>query len=425
MRSLLILLALGLSVQDVPVRDLIQKLEDDRADAREKAQKDLVALGDAAVPALREILESTRSSGELKLRAAAVIKEIDLAAKAAKVYREFKPLSITATDRTLREVLDEVARLAEVKIDPATVDGAAKVSIDAKDDTLFEVLDQLCRDQSERTWEALEDGSIRMSRDRHVSAPAVYGGPFRVRIQSMNAQRNNDFKAARTVVMTVTLQADWDKRLKPSKVVDIDLTRAVDDQGTALDIKAFDGNMVFRGGPGVQLRVGVGMAMDSMDNTRSFMFSNVSPTAASIELEGTARYTFPLDQREIKFEKPGVTETREVGDTTIRLNRAGNPENWTLSFHRAPSAAATGWGRTIAQRFDSDSFVVVDQDGGEFPVTMRPQNRGRLQPEETGVWYQAFVQRNGGKALKEVRFRFVDQTLVKAMPFKFTGLALP
>ncbi|RPH48258.1 MAG: hypothetical protein EHM91_04565 [Planctomycetota bacterium] len=424
MRSLLMLLAVGFFAQDAPVRDLIQNLEDDRADAREKAQKDLVALGDAAVPALREILESTRSSGELKLRAAAVLKEIDLSAKAAKVYREFKRLSITATDRTLREVLDEVARRAEVKIDPATVDGAAKVSIDAKDDTLFEVLDQLCRDQAERTWEALEDGSIRMSRDRHVNALAVYGGPFRVRIQSMNTQRNNDFKA-RTVVMTVSIQADWDKRLKPSKIVEIDLTRAVDDQGTALDIKTFDGNMVFRGGPGVQLRVGVGMAMDALDNTRSFMFSNVNPAAAAIELEGTARYTFPLDQREIKFEKPGATETRDVGDTTIRLNRTGNPENWTLSFHRAPSAAATGWGRTIAQRFDPDSFVVVDQDGTEFPGVLRSQNRGRQVSEEMGVWFQGFVQRTPGKTIKEVRFRFVDQTLVKSVPFKFTAVPLP
>jgi hypothetical protein len=270
----------------------------------------------------------------------------------------------------------------------------------------------------------MDDGSIRLTRERHVPMPAVYGGPFRVRVQSMNAQRNNDFKA-RTVVTTVTLQGDWDRRLKPSKIVEIELTRAVDDQGTALEIKAYDGNMVFRGGPGVQLRVGVGMAMDALDNTRSFMFPNVNPAATAVELEGTARFTFPLDQREIKFEKPGATETREVGDTTIRLTRAGTPENWTLSFHRAPSSTTSGWGRTIAQRFDADSFVVVDQDGTEFPAMMRAQNRGRLMTEETGVWFQGFVQRAAGKAIKEVRFRFVDQTLVKSVPFKFTGLALP
>jgi hypothetical protein len=424
MRTLTAILVLGLLAQDGPVRELIQKLEDDSVDVREKAQKDLAARGDAALPALREILESTTASGELKLRAAAVIRDIDLAAKAAKVYREFKKITLNAADRTLREILDEVGRQAEVKIESTAVDNGAKVTLDAKDDTLYDVLDQICRDQAERTWEALDDGSIRMNRERHVTAPAVYSGPFRVRVQSMNAQRNNDFKA-RTVMTTVSIQADWDKRLKPSKIVEIELAKAVDSDGTTLEIQAYDGNMVFRGGPGVQLRVGVGMAVDAFDNTRSFMFRNVSPTAGSVDLEGTARYSFPLDQREIKFEKPAATETKEIGDTTIRLSRVGNPENWSLSFHKAPSSNTPGWARTIAQRFEADSFVVVDQDGAEFPATMRSQNRGRILTEETGVWYQGFVQRTPGKAIKEVRFRFVDQTLVKTVPFKFTTLALP
>lgn len=424
MRSLLAILVLGLFGQDGPVRDLVQKLEDDSVDAREKAQKDLVARGDDSLPVLRELLESPTASGELKLRAAAVIREIELAAKAAKVYREPKRITLNAADRTLREILDEVARQTEAKIDASAVDLAAKVTLDAQDDPLFEVLDRICRDQAERTWEVLEDGSIRMNRDRHVTAPAVYSGPFRVRVQSMNAQRNNDFKA-RTVVTTVSLQADWDKRLKPSKIVEIELARALDNEGTVLEIQAYDGNMVFRGGPGVQLRVGVGMALDSFDNSRSFMFRNVGPTATSVDLEGTARYSFPLDQREIKLEKPAATETREIGDTTIRLSRTGMPENWSLSFHKAASANTPGWARTIGQRFEPDSFVVVDQDGTEFPATMRAQNRGRILQDETGVWYQGFVQRTPGKAIKEVRFRFVDQTLVKTVPFKFTGLPLP
>ena len=84
MRSLFTLLALGLFAQDPALGDLLQRLEDDRAETREKAQKDLVALGEAAIPALRELIDSVKSSGELKLRAAAVVREIELAAKAAR-----------------------------------------------------------------------------------------------------------------------------------------------------------------------------------------------------------------------------------------------------------------------------------------------------------------------------------------------------
>lgn len=424
MRVLLAVLALGLLGQDRPVRELIQRLEDDQAESRETAQKELRTLGEAALHGLRDVVESATASDELKLRAAAVIREIELAQKAAKVYREPRRVTFTGAGLPLRDVLAEIHRQTEAKIDAAAVDIDAKVAIDAKDAPLFEVLDQLCRDQADRSWESREDGSIRLNRERHPGSPAVYSGPFRVRVQSMNAQRNNDFKA-RTVVATATIQADWDQRLKPSKLVEIELQRAVDDQGTTLEVQAFEGNMVWRGGPGVQLRGGGGVTQDTMDNSRSFMFRNVHPAATTLELEGVARYSFPLDQREVKLENPAPTETRDIGDTTMRLAVAGTPENWVLSFHKAASASTPGWARTIGQRFDPNSFVVVDQDGNEHTGVMRPQQRGRMLQDETGVWYQALIQRPGGKAIRQVRFKFVDQTLSKPVPFKFTALALP
>lgn len=422
MRSLFTLLLLGLFAQDPGLRELIQRLEDDRAESREKAQKEIVALGEAAIPALKEIVDGNRP-GELKLRAAAVLREIELSVKAAKVFREPRRVTLKANDRALREVLEEVARQAEVKIEAGGIDVTSQVTLDVADAPLFEVLDQICRDQSERTWESQEDGSIRFSRDRNLTCPAAYAGPFRVRVQSLNTQRNNDFKA-RTVVLTVVLSADWDRRYKPSKAVELEIAKMADDQGSSLEVTPVDGNFNFRAVPGAQLRIGVGILQDAGESGRVFVVRGLHPAATTISLEGTARFSFPLDQREIKFEKPTVSESRELGDTTIRLTRVGMPENWSLSFHKAPTSTTPGWARTIAQRFDPDSFVIVDQDGGEFPATMRSQNRGRIVAEES-VWYQAFVQRNAGKALKEVRFRFVDQTLVKSMPFKFTGLALP
>ena len=67
-------------------------------------------------------------------------------------------------------------------------------------------------------------------------------------------------------------------------------------------------------------------------------------------------------------------------------------------------------------------------EGNEFKGTMRAPNvRGRQfdAASEVGVWYQAVIPRNPNNAIKEVRFRFVDQTLVKSLPFKFTALPLP
>jgi hypothetical protein len=426
MRSILPVLVLFLFGQDAPIRELLQKLEDDHVETREKAQKDLAALGEAALPRLREAVESPLSSGELKLRASATIREIEHNVKSAKVYREPPRVTLKASEQPLREILNDVSRQAGIAIDSSSVNETARLSVDVAEAPLMEVLDQICRAQAERNWEAKDDGSIRLTRERHVDYPAAYSGPFRVRVQSMNADRNNDFKA-RTVSVTVTLQADWDRRLKPSKIVDLEVGKATDDQGTLLEVTPVDAGTFFRGGPGVQIRVGGGFLLDSQENSRSFALRGLQPTATGVMLEGTARFTFPLDQREVRIEKPGTSENKDLGDSMVRLTRSGTPENWTISFHKPASSTTPGWGKTIGQRFDPESFVVVDQDGAEFTATLRTVGRGRQFQEssDAGIWYQGIVQRNTSKAIKEVKFRFVDQTLVKSVPFKFTSLSLP
>jgi hypothetical protein len=423
----MLLLLLGAGFQDPDVPDLLRRLEDDNADVREKAQKQLSLLGESAIPLLKETAESPRSSGELKLRIIAAIKEIELSAKIAKVFQEPKPITLKASDTPLREILEDLSKRTGVGIEYSRVDSAVKVSLDVRDASLQQVLDLLCRDQLTRTWEALDDGSIRVYAHSHSSVPTVYGGPFRLRVESLNVERNTDFKT-RTVSSTVTLVADWDLRLKPSKIVDIDLSRVSDGQGSAIDISAADaGVMVVRGVPGAQIRVAGMNFPEPGENTRAFSLKNVSPAATQIDLEGIARFTFPLDYKDIRFEKPGTVESRDLGDTTVRIARGGATEIWTLSFHKNPSSNTPSWSRTIGQRFDADSFVVVDTDGNEFKGTMRaPSLRGRqVDFGSDGVWYQAAVPRNPSLPIKEVRFRFVDQTLVKTLPFKFTGLALP
>ncbi len=302
---LLALLLLAAAPQEAEVRDLLRRLEDDDAEVREKAQKQMGLLGERAIPLLKEAADSPRSAGEVRLRLLAAIREIELSGKISKVFQEPKPIALRASDTTLREVLDELSRQAGVAIDSSQVDGAAKVAIDVKDAPLQRVLDLLCADQPERTWEALDDGAIRFLKERHPAAPAVYGGPFRLRIQSLNVERGTDFKG-KTASATVTLAADWDRRLKPSKIVEIDLAKASDGLDSALEISAADaGVVVVRGVPGAQLRVAGMNFPEPGENVRTFSLKNLSPAATRIDLEGVARFTFPLDYKDVRFEKPG------------------------------------------------------------------------------------------------------------------------
>lgn len=425
-RLLIPLLLLG-AVQDASVRDLIRLLEDENAEVRERAQKQLGSKGEAALGPLKEIVDSPGASGELKLRASAAIREIELAAKVSRVYKVPARVTIKASDTMLREVLDELSRQASVVIDSGLIDSAAKVSVDLKDASLQQALDALCAGQAERTWEAQDDGQIRLTKERHPAMPSVYGDGFRIRVQSLSVERATDFKG-KTVTLTTTISADWDKRLKPSKIVEIDLAKASDGTGSTIDISAADaGMMVVRGVPGAQIRVAGMNFPEAGENTRQFSLKGLSPDATRMDLEGTARFTFPLDYKDVKFDKPGTVESRDLGDTTVRIARGGASEIWTLSFHKNPAATTPSWSRTIAQRFDADSFVVVDIEGNEFTGSMRAPQRGRQMDmaSEIGVWYQAAIPRNPSNPIKEVRFRFVEQTLVKTLPFKFSGLQLP
>src|SRR5579862_1787976 len=269
LRPMILLLLLGAVPQDPDVRDVLRRLEDDNAQVREKAQKQLGSLGEAALPLLRQTAESPRSEGELRLRVQAAIREIELAAKIAKVFIEPRRITLRAADKPLREVLDDVSRQSGVAIESLQVDSAAKISLDETDAPLQMVLDQLCKGQAERTWEARDDGSIRLLKERHPSTPVIYGGPFRVRVQSLGVERSTDFKG-KTVTATATIVADWDRRLKPSKIVEIDLTKASDGQDSQVDISAADaGVVVVRGVPGAQIRVAGMTFPDSGENTRA------------------------------------------------------------------------------------------------------------------------------------------------------------
>src|SRR5450631_1028448 len=98
MRALLLILALAVPLQDSTPADLIKNLEDDNVEVREQAQKRLTALGEAALPLLKETSESPRSSGELKLRASAVLKAIELNAKLQKAFKEPRRITLKAAD---------------------------------------------------------------------------------------------------------------------------------------------------------------------------------------------------------------------------------------------------------------------------------------------------------------------------------------
>src|ERR1041384_6643600 len=158
---------------ETKIKDLIQKLDDDSFEAREQAEKDLVAIGEPAIPFLKKAIEEAdqrKDRGELKVRSTSALRSIEFSKRAGKVYWEPKLVTIQAKDVELSQVLDEIGKKTDVKFDLSSVDAREKVNLDIKDAPLFQVLDFLCRSQESLSYEWREE-TVKLVKERFVAYP--------------------------------------------------------------------------------------------------------------------------------------------------------------------------------------------------------------------------------------------------------------
>jgi hypothetical protein len=432
-----LLIALSVVQDDPRVRQLIQQLEDDSFEVREQAERALVALGEPAVGPLKKAVadaQARKDGSELALRASSALRQIDLASKARKVYTEPRTVTLSVRDEELGKVLEEVGRQAGVRIDASAVDLREKVTLDAAKAPLLRVLDDLCRGQAERTFELRDDGTVKLARERHVSFPACYEGPFRVRVLKMRLERSTDFKD-RKATLHLTLGADYERYLKPSKKIDLEIARATDDKGTALEARAGTGaeeddfiglRRVIRVMPGMPTAPEAG---------QPFFLKGLAPGATRVTLSGTARFSFPLDLREVVFDKVEAGEAREAGDYTVKIERLVARRFWTVSIRKTRGKGDGAGAQDLDARLDKDSGVAVDEDGTEHKGVFTPSldremqivvgPGGVVQESGGGGTYQLSFPSLGAKKARQLKFRFVDSTFVKPVPLKFEGLELP
>ena len=442
MRTLAAAFLLLVPQDDAKIGELIQRLEDDSVEAREGAQKELVRIGEAALAPLRKAVEQAGAAedrGELRVRGSAAIRQIELAVKSRAVYQDPKLVTFRAAGTKLSQAAAAIGAQAGVKIDASGVDGEAEVTCDLKGVPLFLALDELCRGQEERTYEYKEEGHVKLLKDRHAPHPAAYAGPFRIRILTMKVERSTDFKGKKFSLL-LTLDADHEKYLKPWKNPEIEITGATDDKGTALEVQEGEGEPdanVLGGRAFAKIVVGGAGFMGAPDpGQKTYTLKGFAAGAARVSLQGIVRYRFPLESREIRFDRPASGMTQETADYTVRLDAQPNRRQWTLNFRRKKSAAGATASlyEEVEQRVDSDSVVGIDEDGGEHKGTLLSSNNltaairvvnGKLVQDSDTAAFTAQFNTVKIKPLKEIRFKFSDATFVKAMPFAMEKIELP
>lgn len=443
MRHVLLLILLALPAQDeARIKQLIQDLDDDGFEVRDKAEKALVALGPEAIPHLKVVIAETerqKEKAEVRTRALSALRAIEFNAKSKQFYPEPKLVTLRAADAELGAVLADLEKQTGVKFDAGAIDAKAKVMLDVQNAPLYKVLDDLCRGQDERSYEYREEG-VRFQRARFVPYPAAYDGPFRIRIVKLKHERSTDFKASQGQA-EVVLEADWQKHLKPSKRIDLEIKSAKDDKGAELEIvkgqSSDDDNngvVVVGNGRFVMRRGGVvvGGAVAEESTTELFTLKSVTAGASRISLQGTARFSFPLEKSDVVFENPAAPEPQQTGDLTVAIKNLAAGRIWKVTLTHTPGRPPVA-PEDIDGRIDKESFVAIDDAGKEHKATLNDSRaemqifmrRGEVPDGTPLAAYQAvFPTLQGGKP-KQIRFKFVSQVFVKTVPFAIKDVPLP
>ena len=325
-------------------------------------------------------------------------------------------------------------------MDAGLLDSKVKATIHAENATLFKVLDELCRGQEERSYEYRDDG-VQFQRARFVTCPSAYEGPFRIRMVKLKQERSTDFKTSEGQAQ-LTLEADWQKYLKPSKRVDLEIRSATDDKGATLEATKSglldDGNdgLVVVGNGRFIVRQGgvvVGAMTSSQQTSQIFTLKGLSAGATRISLQGVARFSFPLEKTDVVFDKPGTADPQQAGDVTIALKNQGAGRFWKITLTHTPGRPAVN-AEDIDGRIDKESFIALDDAGKEHKATLNESRGGDMQallrgaevPDGTPLaTFQANFPTLQNRMPKEIRFKFVSQVFIKTVPFTLRDIPLP
>jgi hypothetical protein len=435
-------LAPALFTQDTArIQELLQNLDDDSFEVREAAQRALIEIGPAAIPALKAVLadaDRNPEKAELKIRATSALRGIEFAVKAKQYYVEPKRVTLHARDADVGPLLADLEKQSGVRILPGNINAKAKVSLDADAAPLLQVLDGLCSGAEDLAYE-LRDNEVRFSPARFLRCPSAYEGPYRFRIVRLRHEHSTDFKTAEGQV-ELAIESDWQRSLKPSRKVDLDLRTVVDDKGAVLELAKSETEdegsdlVVMANGRvlGRQVRIRP-EGDDRSAPVQSLTFKGLKPGATRISIRGRARFRFPLEKSELVFEKPASGEPVVEGSLSFSFRNQGATRIWKLTLTQVQGAPPMN-PEDLDGRIDVDSFVAVDDTGKTHPATLNAsrederRQRVRGAPAPAGAplaEYQVVFPTLEERTVKTIRFKYLSQVFVKTVPFAFADVPLP
>jgi len=388
-------------------REWCDKLSDDEPQVREQAQKELVKIGAAAIPALKDAAEKS-TDPEVRDRARKAMDEIARAEKLERVYTPPKRVTIDFKNAPLRQVVEELGRQSGLRF---TISGhqATPVSIKATDQPLLWVLDELSKQLKDSTFRFADEKSVTLSTDRFIPYPSTYSGAFRLRVTRIEKQVSNSFEKVSGEIR-LSLVVDWEKTIKPLENYQIDILEACDDQNQKLNLqeRVDDPNQVqWRGA----FRRMAAPQMAPQENWVTF--PEIDPGVKSLnKVRARGTFRFPLDIQQVSFTDPKAEDARSAGDYTVKIQSVDR--NYIMINVSCKSELAA---QNLSETFDFGSFEIIDKNGN---VSKTEVASSGIVDQRTFQFY-AMTRR---VAVKEFRFN-LREIVSKTFDFEFDSLELP
>lgn len=202
------------TVNFAEVRRVLRALDSDKAVERDAAEKRLIELGSSVIPFLPEI--SSTTSGELKIRLQRIRDQL----QTTKIETFFEASLLTLNGKMkVAEALAEITKQSGnvITLENGEAGAGVEIELTADKQPFWKVMDDLLSQARLRinTFSAVEGMALVPDYENSIVPGPLpnSSGPFQVRV--MSAQTSMQFGGRSPGQLDVSLQVNWEPRLKP------------------------------------------------------------------------------------------------------------------------------------------------------------------------------------------------------------------
>jgi len=375
--SILLALFIVQGTQDVApdkIAALLEKLGAEDVEEREKASRDLIALGTGALPALEKRF-ADMVDGEPKARLKAVLERLRRFVRIAEVAPKIRTVTATARDVPLRTLLADLSVQSGVAIECADAVADRPVTIEIKAESAIQAVDRICLARGDLT-STVADGKLKVAAGEPSRAPTAYTEGFRVRLRRKVVLEAGDFAKNRTdIVIHATFDAQPDQKCKGASVVPG--AEGVSAAGSIAVRSAAEFQVGAWIGTGAKNYCTVDDVMVVLEDGDSlelaFVMKDAPAGLKSFDtLKIKSRFRYPVAVVPTTTPLTGRGRQTMIGDLPYFLHMGGR----NLYLYAAPRPGQPAV-PPLNDLIDLESLTVVDSAGKENKLTMQPVRGAR------------------------------------------------